>query len=301
MLDEERFPFGVARRQEAVEVMGRWAVDVAVRSGALSQPWRGVLVDASRATDPLTRAAAALLACGDDAVLARQTAAAIHGCTAAASPQVHVLVPYLNWVRTKSGLIVHHDRFNPEDVVTRHGLPVTELDLTISELLCTERRWVALACLDQALHGRSENDAREFVRAVKVRLVRRDDRRGVSTAKVLLALGDGGAESPQESRLRLLVVDSGFPVPVTQWPILSASGKLIYKLDLAWPELRIALEYDGYEAHEGKEDYDAERDRRLAARGWLVIHVRKNDILEPAAFLSALRRAFDERRFSVAA
>lgn len=267
----------------------------------LAQPWRGVVVDGRRALDPLTRASAALFACGPGAVLSRETAASLQGCTVVRSPEVHVTVPYSRWVRRKSGLIVHHDRFADEDVESCQGMPVMELGLAIADVLCTQRRWVALACLDQALAGRSDSEVRAFVAAVGRRLEKRDDRRGIRQAESLLCLGTSGAESPQESRLRLLAIDAGFPIPATQHRIVTLNGQLIYKLDIAWPELRIALEYDGYEAHEGREEYDAERDRRMVGRGWRIIRVRNEDFLNPEPLLAQLRQAFAERNFSLPA
>lgn len=290
---------GAALRKDAAASLGEHVLAATLRDGLLAQPWRGVVIDGRRTLDPLTRASAALLACGPGAVLSRETAAALHGCTVVQSPEVHVTVPYSRWVRSRSGLIVHHDRFVDDDVETCHGMPVMELELAIADLLCTQRRWVALACLDQALAGRSDQQVGAFVAAVDRRLAVRDDRRGILQAESLLCLGTSGADSPQESRLRLLVIDAGFPIPVTQHRILTLSGELIYKLDIAWPELRIALEYDGYEAHEGREEYDSERDRRMVGRGWRVIRVRKEDLVNPEPFLAQLRQAFADRHFSI--
>jgi hypothetical protein len=116
----------------------------------------------------------------------------------------------------------------------------------------------------------------------------------------LLCLGSGKAESPQESRLRLLVIRAGFPAPVLQHEILNLTGSVLYRLDLAWPALRIALEYDGHEAHENRESEDAERDRRMAARGWLVIRARKDVFTSPDGFLRQIEDAF-RRRASLSA
>jgi hypothetical protein len=282
-------------------VLGERVVRGALRDGVLAQPWRGVVVDGKRNLHPLTRAAAGLLAGGAGAVLSRNTAAALQGCTAATSVDVHITVPYTNWVRSKPGLVVHHDRFDEDEVILRDGLPVLPLVAAVTDLLCAETRWVALACLDQALAGLSDIEAGAFIADVDRRLVDRDDRRGIRAAEGLLCLGTGLAESPQESRLRLLVTDSGFPNPVPQHKIVTLDGRLLFRLDLAWPELRIALEYDGYEAHEGRQRNDAERDLQMAGRGWQVIRVRKGDLADPAPFLGALRQAFRERRYPLGA
>ncbi len=253
------------------------------------------------ASDPISRATAGLLAAGPDAVLSRNTAASIHGCTAADCAEVHVTVPYSKWVRSKRGLIVHHDRFDSADVVRRHDLPVLSLPATITEMLCTAPRWVALACLDQALASLPGGEIGEFRTDVDQRLAMRDERKGVSAAQALLFMGTNKAESPWESRLRLTVIDAGFPWPEPQYEIRTLSGRRLYVLDLAWPDLRIGLEYDGFEAHEERAEYDAERDRRMTERGWLMIRVRKDDLADSASFLAQLRTAFARRGHAISA
>jgi hypothetical protein len=131
---------------------------------------------------------------------------------------------------------------------------------------------------------------------VDERLVNRDDRRGTRRAEVLLALATGLAESPPESWLRLLVADAGFPLPEPQFEVRDLEGRLVYRLDMAWPEFRVALEYDGYEAHEGRAEADAERDRRLAGRGWTVVRARAQDLSKPDRVVGELRSAFSARK-----
>ncbi|KAA9150095.1 DUF559 domain-containing protein [Amycolatopsis acidicola] len=292
---------GAAKRQDAAAALGESVLRGALKDGVLVQLWRGVIVDSRRLLEPETRAAAALFAAGRGAVLSHRTAAFLHGCTAADSVDVHVTVPYDNWVRSRPGLVIHHDRFDPADTVSRNGLPMCPLDETIAELLCTDIRWKALACLDQALAGLTKPEIGAFLANTADCISRRDDRRGTRRGESLLALAASDVESPQESRLRLVVIDAGFPVPVTQHPILTLAGELLYRLDLAWPELRIAVEYDGFEAHEGREENDLERDERLSARGWRVIRVRKEDMADSGRFLGDLRQAFTQRKCPVGA
>lgn len=289
------FDHGVALRQDAIALLGQSQVRAALRDGVLVQPWRGVVVDGHDALAPVTHAAAALLHCGPDAVLSHATAAALHGCDAASTHAVHVTVPYPSKVRSKAGLIVHHGDIRAVDVTKMHGLRAVELDHAVAEVLCGTKRWRALACLDQALAASPEGGEQFFRAAVGERLDERDSSRGVRVAASLLRLGDRGAESPQESRMRLVVVDAGLPVPVTQYPIVDLRGVVRYRLDLGWEAPRIGLEYDGVEAHEGREEYDAARDQALAARGWLIIRVRAADLVRPERFLSELWQAFARR------
>jgi hypothetical protein len=283
-------------RRDLVAKYGEHAVRVALRDGLLEQPWRGVMIERPRASRWEVRAAAALLAVGERAVLSGPTAAVLHGLSAAADPgRIHVTVPYRCRADSRPGLAVHHDRFAASDVVTRMGMPVFALDFVVAELLCTAARRTALACADQALAALPATLRTKFIHAVGHRLEVRDDRRGTVRGEVLLALASGLAESPPESWLRLLVVDSGFPMPVPQFEVCDLDGRPVYRLDLAWPELRVALEYDGYEAHEGRAEADAERDHRLAGRGWIVIRVRAADLASPGRMLDELRRAFAAR------
>ncbi|HEV8559359.1 MAG TPA: DUF559 domain-containing protein [Actinophytocola sp.] len=287
---------GAQLRRDLVARFGEHAVRVALRDGLLDQPWRGVFVPRDRATRLETRAAAALLAVRGQAVLSGRTAAALHGCTAAeGDSDIHVTVPYECRADRRPGLMVHHDRFVEADITTRMGMPVLVLDLVIADLLCTEPRRLAFACADQALAALPANQRGTFRAEVDDRLITRDDRRGTRRAEVLLALATGLAESPPESWMRLLVADAGFPLPEPQFEVRDLEGRLVYRLDMAWPEFRVALEYDGYEAHEGRAEADADRDRRLGARGWTVVRATAQDLRKPDRVLGELRRVLAAR------
>jgi hypothetical protein len=298
MADGDDSLHGAYRRRDLAAAVGEHGLRTALRDGMLMQPWPGVVVPRARALELPTRAAAAVLFAGDGAVLSGPTAACLYGCTAAEGPDIHVSVPYSRWVRRRPGLVVHHDRFSERDVGELLKLPVVVFDLVIAELLCTQPRRLALACADQAIALVGPAKADRFISAVQERLNRRDDRRGTSRATVLLGLATGKAESPPESWLRLLVAEAGYPLGVPQYEVRDLDGRVIYRLDLAWPELRIALEYDGYEAHENRESDDAERDARLKARGWLVIRTRTEDMRDSRHLLDRLAQAFAARKYA---
>jgi very-short-patch-repair endonuclease len=84
-------------------------------------------------------------------------------------------------------------------------------------------------------------------------------------------LADGGAESPQESRLRVRLVLAGLPRPVTQHEIRH-DGRFVARADLAWPQWRVAVEYDGA-WHDDSERFHRDRERlnRMQAAGWVVL------------------------------
>ena len=84
-----------------------------------------------------------------------------------------------------------------------------------------------------------------------------------------------GCESPQETRLRLLLVRSGLPRPVTQIPVTNDWGRVARRIDMGWPEWMVGAEYDG-EHHwtdPARHAEDIERLEFLAARGWTIVRV----------------------------
>jgi hypothetical protein len=169
------------------------------------------------------------------------------------------------------------------------------LDVAVTELLCTDTPRRALAVADQAAALVPERERQAFRLRIASRLRSRADRRGTARASGLLPLVTGAADSPPESWLKLLVVEAGFPQPVDQFPLVDALGSVRYVLDLCWPELRIALEYDGYESHEYRADSDARRDQDLQRRGWITVRATADDLREPAGLLDRLDEAFQAR------
>ena len=73
---------------------------------------------------------------------------------------------------------------------------------------------------------------------------------------------------------------------------------MLYRLDLAWPQLRIALEYDWHAAHAGRAAEDEARRADLRARGWIVVVVRKEDLRAFTPVVTALRAAFARRGYT---
>ena len=205
---------------------------------------------------------------------------------------IHVTVPYERRVKSKPGLVVHQGIYAPADVVELDGLAVFSLDRALADFLCDGDKRTAFAALDEAMRGLPPDHCRKLRENVRDRVVDRRDKRGIHRALVLLDLATGKAESPPESILRLIVVEAGFPVPDAQHEIMTIDGRRLYVLDMAWPARRIALEYDGFAAHEERRGYDEERDQRMAGRGWITIRATAADLRDPSRILKELSDAF---------
>ncbi|MGQ0773865.1 MAG: DUF559 domain-containing protein [Pseudonocardiales bacterium] len=274
--------------------LGRRTLERMLADGRIRQIW-GVLIPRETLLDPFIRASAALLAAGSTAALTGLTAAWLQGCPAAESCTVHVAVPYSRSLRAREGLVVHQGRRLLEEVIDVRGLRTVSLEVAVTELLCTDVARRALAVADQAAALIPEFERPGFRLRIASRLTTRADRRGTARANALLPLVTGRADSPPESWLKLLVVEAGFPQPVDQFKVVDTLDAVLYVLDLCWPSLRIALEYDGYEAHEHRKDRDARRDRDLRRRGWITIRATAADLCEPTELLERLDEAFRTR------
>ncbi|MBT2474869.1 hypothetical protein J7E68_09880 [Microbacterium sp. ISL-103] len=107
-----------------------------------------------------------------------------------------------------------------------------------------------------------------------------------------------GAESPKETETRLLIVAGGLPEPVVQHEI-HESGVLIARSDMAYPSLKIAIEYEGDGHRTSREQWrrDIQRQRELEDRGWIVIRVTQLDLGDGGRMLiDHIRRAMASRR-----
>ncbi|WP_299956255.1 hypothetical protein [uncultured Modestobacter sp.] len=114
---------------------------------------------------------------------------------------------------------------------------------------------------------------------------------GCRRAREACALADGLAESPQETRVRLVLGRSGLPAPVAQLPV-HHDGRFVARVDFGWPEQRVALEYDGlWHAEPGQFARDRERLNRLQAAGWRVVFVTAGDLRRPDLVIARIADA----------
>ncbi len=98
------------------------------------------------------------------------------------------------------------------------------------------------------------------------------------------------------------LVALGVPAPVRQHPIELARGRDVHP-DLAWPDLRLAIEVDHVSWHGGRLDstYDKWRDRQLRLRGWEVDRVTDTDLRDHrAATVRDVRALYDRRAADLA-
>ena len=116
-------------------------------------------------------------------------------------------------------------------------------------------------------------------------------RAGSSTLRPLLDSRElGKSASPPEVELSRLLADAGLGTPVRQF-VVRSGRELVAEVDLAFPDARIALEYDSDRWYTGvrRRHLDAERRNRLRALGWTVIEVPPAQLRDPGQLVELLR------------
>jgi len=260
---------GFATTKQLLTVMTRQELDVQVRKGNLVRVWYGVY--APTEPDLLGRLQALDLFMGQEAVCCMATAAALYGFDVQNSTAVHILDPGVR-MRPTTGLMVHQRIGAPLRRVA--GRLATAPAWTAIEVARQLPRPRALATLDAALHSKWCTRA-DLERAV----AEQRGRRGIVAVRVLLPYADGRAESSTESEARLVMIDYGLPLPELQYEILGSDGE-IYRVDYAWPEYRVAAEYQSVAWHAGRNEMVRDN-RRFAAvqdTGWTMIPILAEDV-----------------------
>jgi hypothetical protein len=273
---------------------GSWAVSVGLLSWRQLErrTWRRLFRDVYvHAEVPVTHELRAEGACLllPEAVVTGCSAAVLWGVDLAGPlDDVEVTLPPGSAVRRLPGLGVRRARVPLEHRWRRMNLPVTSGAATALRLA---------ACLpgDDAVVAVDRMVAAGVVDLAPVRtLAAAGTGAGSARARVVCALADGLAGSPQETRLRLLMQRSGLPDPVAQFRVLDGDG-FVARVDFAWPDRKVAVEYDGlWHAEPGQFARDRRRLNRLRAAGWRVVFVTAADLRDPARLIGLIAAALGE-------
>lgn len=224
-------------------------------------------------------------------------------------PTLHLMHPSHHPVDSRRPDVTHHWR--GADVPTRmvEGVRVTATAYSFVDLAALGASVEELVIVgDSALMDHREPERRRNRRAGVVPLdvltsgvERRRGARGVVRAREALALVRVGADSPQETRLRLRLRAEGLPEPEVNPRVGLATGQRL-RVDLVWAAAKVAVEYDGDQHRTDQRQWreDRERDASLRAEGWTVIRVTADVFRRPhwELFLGQLRRALTGRASS---
>ena len=236
------------------------------------------------------QARAAWLWSGRKAVVAGLTASAILGA---------------KWVRPDAPVeLIHTNRRTPHNVIVRTEelrsnewqliaqLPVTSPARTAFDLGRRHTLEAGVQRIDALMNatGLKIDDVLAVVE-------QHPGVRGLRQLKATLGYIDGGAESPQESVTRLLLVRAGLPEPETQIEFFDEYRHAGIRADMGWREWKVAVEYDGiqHRADGRQRAWDIERIAILESMGWIVIRVSAEMLRRPQVIVDRVRAALTSR------
>lgn len=235
-------------------------------------------------------------------VLSHSTALTVHGLVDRPGFRLDVTVPLHHRLRSSRRLRIHRSR--------------RAVRLTMTDGLAATT--VARALVDtwgDAHRGRRSpryvSMARDSVlRAARQRLVTVPDVEaeldamphlpGLTSLRELLADVGAGSQSHLEIIGLQALRAAGLPPPRQQYEIALGFGTL--HVDAAWPEIKLAVEFDGASYHSGRENWqrDLRRDAALAALGWVVLRFSYADVTERPALCGAqVAAAYRQRCLAV--
>lgn len=277
--------------------MGDWPFlgTEAIASGAVTKRtlrsryemlYRNVYAPKDAEITPAHRAVAAWLWSGRAATVAGVSAAALLGT---------------RWLDPKSpaelirpegagnGIAIHRGKVPDDEQCRVRGIAVTTPARTAYDLGRRPGLLQAVMRLDALA-----NATRLQTNEIEALAGRHPGARGLVQLRQVLQLTDAGAESPQETRTRLLLVGAGLPRPQTQIVVRDAAGCFVARLDMGWEEWKVAVEFDGTQhwTDPAQRTRDIDRYAELADLGWVIVRVNSELLrYRPAVVLERVRMA----------
>jgi len=245
-----------------------------LRTSAFRHVFREVWVPADVPDGRDCRLAATKLVTPPHAVLRGLTAAWIYGADVRQESDLDVDVGYPPGKRRRKrpGVQVGEEALAPSDIWVVEGSAVTSPVRTSFDCLRLLPDPMGLVVADALTHlgcTSIEEIASYFAGQRRLRNLRIGER--------LVPDIEPATESPRETRTRVRMVRIGLPRPVAQFVVHDFAGAFVARLDFAYPEVKVAIEYDG--AWHWEHHLDDERRRaRLRELGWTVIVITARDL-----------------------
>lgn len=259
-----------------------------LRGPRVKRLFRDVYVDAGTPVSHETRCRGATLFLPADAVITGRSAATVRGAPLAdVDDPVEIIAPLGRRIARRDGFDVRRNEIAADewgswtggrlasplrmalDLALDRPVPVAVADLDVA----VRRGLVDRSALSDLVHARSD--------------------RGIRDARRAVGLVDPRAESRPESQVRVHLTLAGLD-PVPQYWIEDRSGR-IARTDLAFPERKVAVEYDG-QWRDGQLwalNRDRERLNLVRAAGWDVVFVTAPLLATPRRMVAVVRAALE--------
>ena len=240
------------------------------------------------ALTPLLRARAVMRLVPSGSYISHHTAAELWGAIPPANGATHVTLPSPNGRLVRQGVSSHY-RKDSAQTTHRKGLLISTPEQTLIDLAAIGLGLVDLVVVADGLIKAGHTSTERLVEATAVWSAR-----GCRVARRAAAFAREGVDSPQETRLRLLVVLAGLPEPRVNLIIRGPDGSWLRRYDLAYEELQLILEYDGRRHADDTQQWltDIYRREELDQIRWRLVIVTSEGIYqEPLRTLERVRGA----------
>lgn len=265
-----------------------------LRSKAWRRLFRDVYADRALPDTHGLRCRGAALLIPAHAAIAGMSAAWIHGANLASPHEpVAIVIPPGHRFGPVSGLRISTAQIPSADIVRVAGIPITTPDRAAWDIALGPDVVESVVYLDKLAALGAITRGGLLARLASAERTPGQSRSAWLRARTAIRLFDPRAESPPESRLRVQMVLAGLPPAIPQFEVWDGDF-FVARLDLAIPEHRIGVEYDGrwHNRSDHRFEFDHARTARLVALGWRIIVVTsdrlRNDL---ARLLADLRRA----------
>jgi very-short-patch-repair endonuclease len=269
----------VTRTQLAAAGLQARTINRRLAAGRLHRVHAGVYTVGHDAPRREARWLAAVLACGEGAVLSHRSAASLWGIREGEGPRPEVTLDTRNG-RRHPGIVVHRSRLEPQDRGVHAAIPVTSPARTLVDLAHELGREDLTRALREAQFQR-----RFDLDAIRELLTRRPSR-------ILRALIEDltPTQTVLEDRLLTICDRHNLPQPKTQQPILG------HRADFLWPDHRVVAETDGWQAHGTRTAFQTDRaiSNALQLAGYTILRFTDFDLRRrPAHVAREIRAALD--------
>ena len=250
-------------------------IGLRLRKGALWRVYRGVYRVGHRAPSVEARYLAAVLACGEGAVLRGRAAAYLYGLVKGRPPRPEVTT---RTERRIAGIATRRARRSDVNAATWRGIPVASVPAVLVDLAAVlGGDALARACHEaEVLHRTTPADVEAVLGARRTAM-------GAATLRRILRGDIRVTLSALERRFLALLSEASLPLPQTN---RRASAR---RVDCRWPELRITVELDSYRYHSSRHawEQDRRREREAHARGDEFRRYTYGDVFEDSRLMMA--------------
>jgi len=196
------------------------------------------------------------------AAFSGRTALWLHGLDPELCHPIEVTIPKPLGSRWRTGASVSRAGLASEEIVPRRGFPTTSAIRTVVDLAGKNTLTERVVAADMFLHAK---------------LVTVAQLAGIARLRRVADFAEPLAESPMETRLRMVLVLAGLPRPEVQGSIHDDQGHPLGRADLLYRVQRLAVEFDGGNHRDRLVD-DNRRQNGLIGAGFRLLRFTAADV-----------------------